>query len=402
MTTTPLPTTTASGARTERPTSVADAAALLRSTTGPVLVRGAGTALSWGGRVDPVDTVIETAGLSGVLTHNAADMTASVGAGTPLRELNEQLAADGQFLALDPPVADVGATVGGLLATADAGPLRLRYGSPRDLVIGVTLVLADGTVAHAGGHVIKNVAGYDLAKLVHGSLGTLALVTEVVVRLHPRPATSAVVTAQADGAAATRVALALTASPLEPSAVEWAADGEAGRLLVRFDGPQAGVDAQAEGAVALLSREGLPADTLPGDATGDLWRDHAAAVRGRDDELVARLSTLPSRLPDVEAAARRCAEQAGGSLSLVSSAALGLQTVRLSGAPEAQAMAYTTLQAEARMLGASVLLRSRPAAVDALVDPLGPPPSTGPLLARVKAQFDPDGRLAPGRMRPWY
>jgi glycolate oxidase FAD binding subunit len=394
-------TTTPLAARTERPGSIADAAALLRSTTGPVLIRGAGTALGWGGRVDPVDLVVETAGMSGVLTHNAADMTASVGAGTPLRELNEQLAADGQFLALDPPVEAQGATIGGLLSTADAGPLRLRYGSPRDLVIGVTLVLADGTVAHAGGHVIKNVAGYDLAKLVHGSLGTLALVAEVVVRLHPRPATTAVVTAPADAEAATRVALALMASPLEPSAVEWAADGEVGRLLVRFDGPQAGVDAQSEGATALLSREGLTGERLPG-STGDLWRDHAAAVRGHEGELVARLSTLPSRLPDVAAAARRCAEQAGARSSMVSSAALGLHTVRVTGTPEAQAMAFTTLQAEARMLGGSLLLRSRPADVDDLVDPLGPPPSTGPLLARVKAEFDPGNRLAPGRLRPWY
>ena len=396
MTTTPL------AARTERPTSVTDAAALLRSTSGPVLIRGAGTALDWGGRVDPVDTVLETAGLSGVLTHNAGDMTASVGAGTPLRALNERLAADGQFLALDPPVEEQGATVGGLLATGDAGPLRLRYGSPRDLVIGVTLVLADGTVAHAGGHVIKNVAGYDMAKLVHGSLGTLALVAEVVVRLHPRPATSAVVAAPADAAAATRAALALMTSPLEPSAVEWASDGDVGRLLVRFDGPQAGVDAQAEGAAALLSREGLLPERLPEDGTRDLWRDHAAATRGRHDELVVRLSTLPSRLADVAVAARRSAGQAGATLSLVSSAALGLHTARVSGPPEAQALAYTTLQAEARALGASVLLRHRPEAVDALVDPLGPPPDVAPLLARIKAEFDPHGRLAPGRMRPWY
>ncbi len=87
---------------------------------------------------------------------------------------------------------------------------------------------------------------------------------------------------------------------------------------------------------------------------------------------------------------------------MVSSAALGLHTVRVTGTPEAQAMAFTTLQAEARMLGGSLLLRSRPADVDDLVDPLGPPPSTGPLLARVKAEFDPGNRLAPGRLRPWY
>ncbi|MBC7561255.1 MAG: FAD-binding oxidoreductase, partial [Dermatophilaceae bacterium] len=159
---------TADPGRVERPATTGEAAQLLGETAGSVLFRGGGTKLDWAGRVRDPDLVVDTTRLRGMLTHNPADLTASVRAGTTLTELQEHLAGDGQWLALDPPTAGRGATVGGLLAAGDSGPSRLRYGALRDLVIGVTLVLADGTVARSGGHVIKNVAGYDLAKLVHG------------------------------------------------------------------------------------------------------------------------------------------------------------------------------------------------------------------------------------------
>ena len=138
-------------------------------------------------------------------------MTASAQAGMPLRALQDRLGEAGQWLALDPPTEPDGATVGGLLATGESGPRRLRYGALRDLVIGVTLVLPDGTVAHAGGHVIKNVAGYDLSKLMYGSLGTLGLIAEVVLRLHPLPETSATVVVPSSVQEATARSLALLA-----------------------------------------------------------------------------------------------------------------------------------------------------------------------------------------------
>ena len=183
--------------RLERPGSVDEAAALLRDTSGPLLFRGAGTKTSWGARPEEPALVVETRGLDRLLAHEPADLTAAVGAGMALRTLQGIVGEAGQWLAIDPPTEEAGATVGGLLVANDFGPRRLRYGAMRDLVIGVTLVLPDGTVAHAGGHVIKNVAGYDLSKLLSGSLGTLGLVTEVVVRLHPRPETSASLVAPA-------------------------------------------------------------------------------------------------------------------------------------------------------------------------------------------------------------
>ena len=219
MTATTSPTPTV-----QRPTSVDEAVEVLRDSRGSVLFRGAGTKMSWAGRPQDPDLVLETGGLDRLLDHNPADMTASAQAGMPLRALQDRLAEAGQWLALDPPTEPDGATLGGLLSTGESGPRRLRYGALRDLVIGVTLVLSDGTVAHAGGHVIKNVAGYDLSKLMYGSLGTLGLIAEVVLRLHPRPETSATVVVPSSAQEATTRSLDLLASPLEPCAVEWVGD----------------------------------------------------------------------------------------------------------------------------------------------------------------------------------
>src|SRR5947209_13020278 len=152
-----------------------------------VRIVGAGTKLGWGTPTQP-HLELHTAGLDRILEHNAGDLTAVLQAGVPLARAQEVFAAEGQMLALDPWLGtEREATVGGVLATADSGPLAHRYGAARDLVLGMTVVLADGTVARSGGQVIKNVAGYDVAKLFCGSYGTLGLIASVNVRLHPRP-----------------------------------------------------------------------------------------------------------------------------------------------------------------------------------------------------------------------
>ena len=175
----------------------------------------------------------------------------------PLADLQAALAPAGQWLALDPP--EPRATVGGVVAANASGPRRLRYGTVRDLIIGITVVLADGTVAHAGGKVVKNVAGYDLAKLFCGSLGTLGMVVEAIFRLHPLPAATAVVTVQVESPTeAGRAVQRLRRSALEPSAAELVVGelGWPGRLTVVFEGIQPGVEAQAAAAVELLGQVG--------------------------------------------------------------------------------------------------------------------------------------------------
>lgn len=156
-----------------------------------VQIRGQGTKRDWGVPPQRVDLEVDTGSLTGVVEHAAGDLVAVVRAGTPLRELQEVLATKGQQLAIDETVA--GASVGGTVAANTSGPRRLAYGTIRDLLIGVTVVRPDGTIARAGGKVVKNVAGYDLCKLFTGSCGTLGLITECVFRLHPLPRSRAFV-----------------------------------------------------------------------------------------------------------------------------------------------------------------------------------------------------------------
>ena len=292
----------------QRPTSVDEAAKVLRDSRGSVLFRGAGTKMSWAGRPEDPDLVLETGGLDRLLDHNPADMTASAQAGMPLRALQDRLAEAGQWLALDPPTEPDGATLGGLLATGESGPRRLRYGALRDLVIGVTLVLPDGTVARAGGHVIKNVAGYDLSKLMYGSLGTLGLIAEVVLRLHPltgdeRHRRGAVVGPGGDRAQRrpARLAAGTLGRRLGRRPRGGGSSGPAGRAVRGHRRRRGGADGGAAGApgrgraggvgrYAMRPRCGgsTPAPTGPS-------RARALAFAG----------TLPSRLTAVAAALRR-------------------------------------------------------------------------------------------------
>jgi glycolate oxidase FAD binding subunit len=373
----------------ERPATVDDAAALLRDTRGTVLFRGAGTKLVWAGVVPRTDLTVDTTGLDRLLVHNPADLTAAAQAGMPLAAVQRRLAAAGQWLPIDPPTEAGGATLGGLLATGDSGPRRLRYGALRDLVIGVTLVLADGTIGRSGGQVIKNVAGYDLSRLAYGSLGTLGLIAEIVFRVHPRPAASATVVGPVD--AATAAGLTRELSTLEPSAATWA-DGE---LAVRFEGPAAGVEAQV-----IRWRERIVGTrTLTGPAESAGWQ--SLARQPEPGRSVAFAGTLPSRLPAVADALTRAGDEAAVPVRLTSHTALGLHTAVFGGPAADQARAFAAWRTAVLAIGGTVLLRDRPAEVDGLVDALGPAPSSAPLLRALRSRLDPDGRCAPGRLGRW-
>src|SRR5581483_5259370 len=168
---------------------LAEAAALGQS----VRIRGAGTKAGWGSPGEDPDVELRTTSLDRIVEHNAGDLTAVLEAGVPVSRAQEAFASEAQMLALDPALgrgSDRYATVGGVIATGDCGPLRHRYGAPRDLVLGMTVALSDGTIARSGSKVIKNVAGYDVAKLFSGAFGTLGLILSVSVRLHPLPTQS--------------------------------------------------------------------------------------------------------------------------------------------------------------------------------------------------------------------
>ena len=187
---------------------------------------------------DGGEVVVSTRRLNRVLEYEPGDLTTIVEAGVRVSELQAELAAKDQMLALDPPGDP---TIGACLAGNLSGPRRHRYGAMRDLVIGVTVVLADGTIASSGGKVVKNVAGYDLGKLFAGSRGRLGFVARVALRLHPRPAAEATAVAESDDPRA--LWRELHASQLTPSAVDFLPPH---RFALLFEGSEAAVERQLE------------------------------------------------------------------------------------------------------------------------------------------------------------
>src|SRR5688572_4835083 len=217
--------------------AVAESAAAGRS----LRIRGAGTK-DYLGEVLPTDAVLDTTEMAGVVAHVPADLTVTVAAGTRFADLRSALADAGQFLPLDPPHADA-ATIGGIVAVNSTGFWRARYGGVRDLLIGTTAVLGDGTVARSGGRVVKNVAGYDLNKLFVGSLGTLGVFVECTFKVLPRPPVSRCAHAQfARGADAFAAADSVVRTSARPAAVAISSGpGGAWELLLQADGDAAPV-----------------------------------------------------------------------------------------------------------------------------------------------------------------
>ncbi len=227
---------------------------------------------------------LSTEGLDRLLEHEAGDLTCTVEAGLRLSELNRMLSRHGQRLSLDPPGDP---TIGALLALNLSGPLRHRFGAPRDLVLGVTLVLADGTVASAGGKVVKNVAGYDLARLVCGSRGRLALIARASFRLHPLPDASATVVVEAERSEQLVPLVGeLLRSQLEPSALDLL---HPGRLALLFEGSPRAVEAQVGEAQNLAA--GF-AGLATGRDEGEIWEE----ARRRQGEAHGRLGFAPANL----------------------------------------------------------------------------------------------------------
>jgi glycolate oxidase FAD binding subunit len=380
---------------------------LLRDSTGPLLFVGAGTKQQWGGTPHTPELVIDTRGMNSLITHSPADMTASVQAGMALSGLQRTLAQHGQWLAIDPPSEAAGATVGGLLASGESGPRRLRYGTLRDLTIGATVVLADGTIAHTGGQVIKNVAGYDLTKLMYGSLGTLGLITEVVLRLHPLTDASTTIATDCTVHQATALTLQLMASPLEPSAIEWhSARDESldlngpGLLKIRYDGRAVAVKAQAALTRDLIANASLSSQTT--DDSDTLWKNSTKPPAPIDESTWLRAGTKPSDLPTAATGLAQAADQAGCRASLISQCAVGIHTARLTGPLDAQANCITSWRNAVLDLDGNLLVQDRTPALDDHLDVLGPPLPAVQLLRNVKARLDPAGRCAPGRFGIWY
>lgn len=368
------------------PTTFEEAAAALASAAADgeaVQIEGGGTKLGWGNATAPAPVTLCTRGLDKIIEHNVGDLTAVVQAGASLALVQEALAAKGQMLALDPPLGidSADATIGGVFATADSGPLRHRYGAARDLVLGVTVALSDGTIARAGGKVIKNVAGYDLGKLFTGSFGTLGLILSVSVRLHPLASiTASALGSSGDPEALSAAAAALAAAPLELDALDVAWRGGRGGLLARAAGVEA---VRRVGRIGEMMRTaGLEQVDLVED-DHPLWARQRAGQRSRNEAML-KLAARPRELGAVLAAV----DEAGG--TLVGRAALGTSYIEI--APDSISPLCDALPPTA----VTVLL-DVPAALRASFDPWSA--TEGPaleLMRRVKLRFDPAGTCNPG------
>ena len=375
--------------RSETPRDAQDAAELLRACAADgIAVRITGGATKdWGRPGGEYGVRLLTGALGDVVEHNRGDLTAVLQAGVPLRALDETLADAGQMLALDPPLgAGDAATVGGAVAAGDSGPLRHRYGAARDLVLGMTVALSDGSLAQAGSKVIKNVAGYDLAKLFSGSFGTLGLITSVTVRLHPRPPDHATAAGATDDPALLRdAALALAASSLEAQALDVRWEADEGLVLARFAGIAA--TEQAAAAERLLAETGVQARTVEDDA--ELWTAQRARQRSAGGAGV-RVSGRSTQLADA------CAAAHAVGATLVGRAALGLWWMALPAAAPAELVESVARLREALRPSPCVVLDA-PAGVRAQLDPWDHPEDSAlALMRRVKARFDPTATCNPG------
>jgi glycolate oxidase FAD binding subunit len=349
-----------------------------------------------------LDGVLDLSGLAAVVDYEPADLTATVQCGIPLAALAARLAAQRQFFPLD-PLDGSSRSVGGVLATSASGPLRYRYGTPRDLLLGVRFVQADGTVTWGGARVVKSVTGYDIPKLMVGSLGTLGVLVEATLRLHPLPEaerTWLVTFPTAERAAG--LLAAILDSSLQPNRLEILSgtaaatrSGGDAAVAVSFGSVPEAVSAQGEDLVAIARGEGGRVAPAEGDFWSRPWGFLADAT------VVLKVAALPAEAAALCGEIQQLAAGIGMAAGIVGEAGNGVLHVALSGtlsAAEWESRVIAPLRGRVAPVGGSVVVERAPREVKERLDVWGPvEPATLALMNRLKGEFDPLGTLNPGR-----
>ena len=377
----------------------------------PVTPWGGGTKLGIGVPPSRVGLVLGLKRLDRVLEHEPGDLTATVEAGITFGALQAELGKRGQWLSLDPACPDR-ATVGGILASDASGPRRHLYGTARDLLIGLTVVSAEGAIVRGGGKVVKNVAGYDLPKLYIGSFGTLGVLVEATVRLRPRPDEDRLVVARFERLAeAGAAARAVTASDLIPSALELV-DGGALRalgldggsaLLVGVDGIRDQVEWQCAELGRLLGPLGsTESRVLDGAGREALWRQLGELGRreAREVAAVMKWGALPTQLAELMEQAATIARKNGLDACLTAHAGVGIATAVLSGGGADANAVVATLAAWRAVVngtGGHAMLEWAPLPVKERVAVWDAPGPAVRIMKAIKERLDPRGILNPGR-----
>jgi glycolate dehydrogenase FAD-binding subunit len=390
-----------------RPATADDVARVVRIAADERLIvapRGSGSALELGRPLERVDLLLDLADLDRVLEDNPDDLTITVEAGVRCGDLDARLAARGQWLPIDAP-GGATRTVGGIVATNAVGPLRARYGTIRDVLLGVRFVQASGVSTWGGARVVKSVSGYDVPRLMVGALGTLGVLTEFTLRLHPRPeAERTTLVGFADAPAAIELVRHVLDSALQPNRVELVD----GRALAACGGPAAAVAiAICFGSVEEAVREQTDAlERLAATAGGHarpvdaaFWARLGAAMAGAPGDTVVRAALLVEQLPAALEAIERTAAAETIAPLVSGCAALGTLRVRCPATPATSgARLVEALRAVAASSDGTVIVEAGPRALRAAVDPWGAiAPEVLALMRAVRAEFDPARILNPGR-----
>jgi glycolate oxidase FAD binding subunit len=357
-----------------------------------VMPTGSGTKLGWGNPVVP-DIKLSMKRICQLRDHAWQDMTCTVEAGCSWAAMQAQLREHGQMVALDPLWPDR-ATIGGIVASNDSGALRLKYGGLRDLIIGMTVVLADGTVAKSGGKVVKNVAGYDIHKLMTGSFGTLGVIVEVNFRLHPAEEHSRTWTAVAPNGAGDAKLFAeplraLMDSLMVPSSVQ-----------LRISRNEFALDVRIAGLAECLDEYGASLQTTLGDFPIVGWAQNVWSAREQmfddEDSVVLKIAALPAEICSISAELYQWSFGDGRDVKVLAQAT-GLMTVAIEATPELVPALVERLRARVHEFGGSVVMLQIPDALRGKIDVWGPDRGSGALMNEVKRRFDPGRILNPGR-----
>jgi glycolate oxidase FAD binding subunit len=357
-----------------------------------VVPRGGGTKVGWGNPPSRADLILSTARLNRIVEHAWADLTVSVEAGCTIRKLQEALAQHGQRLALD-PLWPERSTIGGVLSTNDSGALRLCFGALRDLIIGVTLALPDGTLARSGGKVVKNVAGYDLPKLATGALGTLGVITRAVFRLHPLPRkTRSFAVSNPHAEEAQRFVLAVQDSKLAHTSLQSHFSDQAPPVShILFEGTEAGLAAQ-EQQLRTLSGAASVSEASPAawSARQELW-----TLSDAENTAMAKICDLPANSAKTMELLERTARPHLLHWSALVHAT-GIGWLRLEGPPKPLRDALQSLRSELERQGGSLVALHCPEKMPSF-DAWGNAGDTLSLMKALKHQLDPRNTLNPGR-----
>ncbi len=382
----------------QTPAELASILAHTYNSNGRILLCSGGSKLTWGGLAHNVDVVVSTEGLNQVIEHAVGDLTVTVEVGTKFADLQAALAKSGQFLPLDPTSPDL-ATIGGIIATADAGSLRQRYGGVRDLLLGITFVRADGQIALAGGRVVKNVAGYDLMKLFTGSYGTLGAICQATLRVYPLPEASTTALLIGDVEKLTQATKTLRASALTPTKFDLLSPklvknlqlGEGVGLIANFASLKESVNQQLATLVEVGKQLGLQSAVYTDTEEATLWQKLQQQMRQQETSLITcKIGILPAAAVEV--------------LLQIDSASRGMSLIHASSGLGVWRCPADTTVAEILQVrslcqsqGGFLTILEAPIACKQQLDVWGYSGNSLELMQKIKHQFDPKNILNPHR-----